>query len=269
MPPSEYKIRFQEGIDGCVPEPLEITTITRPKNADTLTVAVTYLFRPTDDNSHLAPVKKHLKQDEYVGNLVDELVANRDPGFIDTGDNNISIEWQNNGSEWYEISSTGGSSEVKETVGVTRTTQRSVDIVRELVSKAVPEPEYLITLRRGIQGGIGMPIADYVAMVLIGLANLGKPEEKLLKRDEDVDRLLKEIHDTLHLIPSEQPRGGYDIYGMNLGIYWKSHDLKWVNSGEQYGLPPELAPQEDRDKFKSAVDNVRELVRKADLVMPE
>lgn len=67
-------------------------------------------------------------------------------------------------------------------------------------------------------------------------------------------------------IPTEQPPGSEDIYGLDTSIMWGSDDLEWMNGGPQGcggGSSFVQATEEEKAKFKRAVEIVKELVKKS------
>lgn len=68
-------------------------------------------------------------------------------------------------------------------------------------------------------------------------------------------------------LPTEQPPGSEDIYGLNTGIVWGSSNLEWANGGPQGcggGKSTVQVTEEQKAKFKRAVEIVKQLVDKAD-----
>lgn len=77
---------------------------------------------------------------------------------------------------------------------------------------------------------------------------------------------MDELHGILKEIPTEQPPGSEDIYGLDTSIAWQSDDLEWYNGGPQGcggGQSFVQATAEDKAKFKRAVEIVNELSEKA------
>lgn len=84
--------------------------------------------------------------------------------------------------------------------------------------------------------------------------------------DADSQKLVDELHDILKTLPTEQPPGSEDIYGLDTSIAWGSDDLMWMNGGPQGcggGTSSVQASNEEKAKFRRAVDIVNELVSKA------
>lgn len=83
--------------------------------------------------------------------------------------------------------------------------------------------------------------------------------------DEYTVRLVDELHGILKVIPTEVPQGSEDIYGLNTSIAWFSEDLQWINGGPQGcsgGISAVQPTEDDKAKFKRAVEIVNELVQK-------
>ncbi|KAF6748066.1 hypothetical protein DFP72DRAFT_918079 [Ephemerocybe angulata] len=142
--------------------------------------------------------------------------------------------------------------------------------------------EFYVRLQKGIVGGFAPPTPDAVYSVsksndqghlLISAAVRpeGTPEvqnaaPKELKHDDDTGKLVSELESILKQIPTEQPPGSEDIYGLNTGIVWGSSDLEWANGGPagcSGGTSTVKATEEDKKKFKRAVEIVEQLVNKA------
>ena len=84
-------------------------------------------------------------------------------------------------------------------------------------------------------------------------------------KDEHTASLVDELHAILKVIPTEYPPGSEDIYGLDTSIAWGSDDLQWMNGGPQGcggGTSTVQPTQEEKDKFKRAVEIVKELVQK-------
>ena len=78
--------------------------------------------------------------------------------------------------------------------------------------------------------------------------------------------LVDELQNILKSIPIESPPGSEDIYGLDTGIAWQSGDFMWVNGGPSgcvRGTSTVQATEEEKAKFKRAVEIVNELVSKA------
>ena len=96
-----------------------------------------------------------------------------------------------------------------------------------------------------------------------GLQDLGP---KSLDAEHDETKvLIQELHDILKDLPTEQPPGSEDIYGLDISIAWGSEDLEWVNGGPQGcggGTSSVQATAEQKRKFKRAVEIATELSTK-------
>ena len=83
---------------------------------------------------------------------------------------------------------------------------------------------------------------------------------------EDATSLVNELHEILKELPTEQPPGSEDIYGLNTSIMWEDKVVKWHNGGPQgCGGGPSMvqATDEHKKKFIRAVAIVDELVGKS------
>jgi len=89
--------------------------------------------------------------------------------------------------------------------------------------------------------------------------------KSISSEDEHTASLVNELYDILKVIPTEYPPGSQDIYGLDTSIFWGSDDLQWMNGGPQGcngGVSTVQPTQEDKAKFKRAVEIVIELVQK-------
>jgi len=80
----------------------------------------------------------------------------------------------------------------------------------------------------------------------------------------DAEALINELHDILKEIPTEQPAGSEDIYGLDTGIFWESDDFTWMNGGPQGcgGGESSVKPtDQQKTKFKRAVEIVEQLAQ--------
>ncbi|GLB38851.1 hypothetical protein LshimejAT787_0600130 [Lyophyllum shimeji] len=147
----------------------------------------------------------------------------------------------------------------------------------------MPPQEYSLRLQKGIVGGFAPAIPDAIHTVTkpISASHLtitsavrpsGQPSlresfapKNIPAAHSDTDALVAELHGILKELPMEKPPGSEDIYGMNTSIAWGSDDLEWCNGGPQGcgGGKSEVQPtEEQKAKFRRAVDIVEELVRK-------
>ncbi|KAG6864515.1 hypothetical protein C0991_009002, partial [Blastosporella zonata] len=90
------------------------------------------------------------------------------------------------------------------------------------------------------------------------------PSQSLSAEDHDV--LITKLHNILKDLPTEQPPGSQDIYGLNTSIAWMSDDLEWYNGGpagcgggESFVQPTE----EQKANFKTAVDIIHAVMGNA------
>ena len=84
-------------------------------------------------------------------------------------------------------------------------------------------------------------------------------------KDEHTASLVNELYGILKKLPTENPPGSQDIYGLDTSIAWLSEDLQWINGSPEGcgGGSSSVQPSEDeKAKFKRAVDIVDELVKK-------
>ncbi|TFK68758.1 hypothetical protein BDN72DRAFT_841447 [Pluteus cervinus] len=144
--------------------------------------------------------------------------------------------------------------------------------------------EYSFRLQKGITGGFAPPTPDAIHTVtkasindtlLIASATrlTGTPSlqdalpKSISSTSAGVNPLIEELHSILKEIPTEFPPGSEDIYGLDTSIAWGSDDLEWCNGGPQGcggGVSQVKPTEEDKRKFRRAVDIVNELVGKAE-----
>ncbi|KAF5373050.1 hypothetical protein D9758_001523 [Tetrapyrgos nigripes] len=146
----------------------------------------------------------------------------------------------------------------------------------------MPPSEYSLRLQKGITGGFAPPTPNAIFTVTrpkdqdslnitsavreTGTPSLQGAAPKSLKQDDDNTKLVDELHEILKSIPTEQPPGSEDIYGMDTSIAWGSEDLQWCNGGPSGcggGTSSVKASDEDKVKFKRAVEIVEKLVNEA------
>ena len=90
--------------------------------------------------------------------------------------------------------------------------------------------------------------------------------KSLSATDPETVKLLDELHDILKTIPTESPPGSEDIYGLDTSIAFGSEDLMWMNGGPAGcggGVSEVQATEEDKAKFRRAVQIVEQLVNEA------
>ena len=95
---------------------------------------------------------------------------------------------------------------------------------------------------------------------------LDSPHKSLPTADAEAATLVDELHGILRAIPTEVPPGSEDIYGLDTSIAWGSEDLQWMNGGPQGcggGRSEVRASEEEKGKFRRAVEIVNRLVEKA------
>ncbi|KAL1718914.1 hypothetical protein EV715DRAFT_252133 [Schizophyllum commune] len=146
----------------------------------------------------------------------------------------------------------------------------------------MPPAEFSLRLQHGITGGFAPPTPNAIHTLTrplnqttLAVTSAIRPEgtpslqdavpKQLNAEDAHTTQLLDELHGILKSIPTEQPPGSEDIYGLDTSIAWGSDDLMWCNGGpsgcgggESYVKPTE----EEKAKFKRAVEIVKELVDK-------
>lgn len=89
--------------------------------------------------------------------------------------------------------------------------------------------------------------------------------KSISSEDKHTTSLVDELYGILKVIPTESPPGSEDIYGLDTSIAWFSQDLEWINGGPQGcsgGISAVQPTQEDKAKFKRAVEIVHELIQK-------
>ncbi|RXW19708.1 hypothetical protein EST38_g6144 [Candolleomyces aberdarensis] len=144
--------------------------------------------------------------------------------------------------------------------------------------------EFFVRLQKGIVGGFAPPIPDAIYSlskssdqphlnVTAAVRPEGKPQveeaaPKQLNHDDEIAKLVGELETILKDLPTEQPPGSEDIYGLNTGIVFGSETLQWVNGGPEGcgGGPGSSTVQptpEQKEQFKRAVEIVEEIVSKS------
>jgi len=85
-----------------------------------------------------------------------------------------------------------------------------------------------------------------------------------VEKDGSVDVLVEELQSILKSIPTEDPPGSEDIYGLNTSIMWGSDEFVWRNAGPQGcgGYSSVQATDEQKAKFKKALEIADALVAK-------
>ncbi|TFK34681.1 hypothetical protein BDQ12DRAFT_689388 [Crucibulum laeve] len=145
----------------------------------------------------------------------------------------------------------------------------------------MPPSEFFIHLQEGITGGFAPPTPSEVLSVArtddrpslaitaakreTGTPSLVEAAPKSLSINSDNGALVDELHGILKSIPPAPPNS-VDIYGLDTGIVWGSEDLEWMNCGPQGcggGVGGVEVTEEDKKKFKRAVEIVRHLVHEA------
>ncbi|KII90696.1 hypothetical protein PLICRDRAFT_106318 [Plicaturopsis crispa FD-325 SS-3] len=145
----------------------------------------------------------------------------------------------------------------------------------------MPPSEYSLRLQHGITGGFAPPTPSAIHTITaspqlsaLAITSAVRPHgtpslQSALPKSLDpttAASLVDELHGILKSIPTESPPGSQDIYGLDTSIAWGSEDLQWCNGGPQGcggGTSEVQATDEDKVKFKRAVEIVNELVGKA------
>jgi hypothetical protein len=75
---------------------------------------------------------------------------------------------------------------------------------------------------------------------------------------------VNELETILREIPVEDPQGSEDIYGLDIGLLWGSHDLEWSNGGPEGcggGISSVRPTSEQKQSFKRAIGIIEEIVK--------
>jgi hypothetical protein len=78
----------------------------------------------------------------------------------------------------------------------------------------------------------------------------------------DHEPVIDELHSILKQLPTEQPPGSEDIYGLDTSIAWQSDDLEWCNGGPQGcggGESYVHADGEQKKNFKRAIEIIEKV----------
>jgi len=144
----------------------------------------------------------------------------------------------------------------------------------------MPPSQFYVRLQNGITGGFAPPTpsavhvlsrskdspSDLVISTAVrpdGQASLAQASDKRVEVDSHA-ALIDELHSLLKGLPTESPPGSEDIYGLDTSIAWGSDDLEWANGGPAGcggGHSETQASEEDKKKFKRAVEIVNELTK--------
>ncbi|KAJ3827902.1 hypothetical protein F5880DRAFT_1534074 [Lentinula raphanica] len=151
--------------------------------------------------------------------------------------------------------------------------------------------EYSLRLQKGITGGFAPPTPSFIATITrpvdsdsLNITSASRPDgtpelqsfapktlahsAQLNGASASADALVDELHGILKELPTEQPPGSEDIYGLDTSIFWGSDDLQWMNGGMNgvTGQPGSSSVQptaEQKALFKRAVEIVETLVGEA------
>lgn len=127
----------------------------------------------------------------------------------------------------------------------------------------------------GIAGGFAPPTPSLIILIAAsnkdlkisvvrrapGTPDLG-PESRNTVAIADHEAVIDELQSILMELPTEQPSGSEDIYGLDTSIAWQSDDLEWMNGGHQGcdgGESFVTVGEEQKKKFKRAVEIVYEI----------
>ncbi|KIY72713.1 hypothetical protein CYLTODRAFT_417715 [Cylindrobasidium torrendii FP15055 ss-10] len=140
----------------------------------------------------------------------------------------------------------------------------------------MPPSEYSLRLQKGITGGFAPPTPNAIFTVTrpLNSAQLNVTsatretgtrglQDAVPKSIPHPEELMDELHTILKQIPTEQPPGSEDIYGLDTSIAYGADDFMWCNGGPQGcggGKSEVQATEEDKAKFKRAVEIVHKLV---------
>jgi len=146
--------------------------------------------------------------------------------------------------------------------------------------------EFFVKLQKGITGGFAPPTPKEIHVLTLsndrpnllavdsqvradGTPSLQsvnvQPKTVSLSEDENNKSLVDELHGILKTLPTERPTGSQDIYGLDTSIMWGSQDLEWCNGGPSgcaHGVSEVQPTEEEKAKFKRAVDIIKELATK-------
>ncbi|KAL5529776.1 hypothetical protein ACEPAG_5763 [Sanghuangporus baumii] len=150
----------------------------------------------------------------------------------------------------------------------------------------MPPSEFFLRMQHGITGGFVPPSPSAIhtlskaseqAHILVASAvrvdggrSLSDADPKTLDVSDSSSSemtLVDELHSILKIIPIESPPGSEDIYGLDTSIAWQSNDIIWMNGGPSgcvRGISRVQPSEEEKAKFKRAVEIVTELVAKAE-----
>lgn len=154
----------------------------------------------------------------------------------------------------------------------------------------MPAPsQFYVRLQRGITGGFAPPTpseihqlarsSDNPSILSVQLAvrpdgtpqlvqqepkSVPIPEFSTLAADDpkNVDSRVAELENILKNLPTEQPPGSEDIYGMDTSIAYGSDNLEWTNGGPGgcgHGKSEVQATEQQKQQFKRAVEIVKGL----------
>jgi len=139
--------------------------------------------------------------------------------------------------------------------------------------------QFYCRLQKGIAGGFAPPTPSEIHVLSRGLDNpttlliqseIRKPGTPNLvsqfggqgKSVTLNETKIAELYGILKKLPTEQPPGSEDIYGLDTMIMWGSDDLEWANGGPQGcgGGTSDIQPTDaQKAEFKKAVEIIKSL----------
>ncbi|KAG6889246.1 hypothetical protein C0995_002458 [Termitomyces sp. Mi166 len=145
--------------------------------------------------------------------------------------------------------------------------------------------ELVVRLQHGITGGFAGPDPDEIhiitkttdspSLLVRSLTRLSSSSPlipsppkhvPLSGKHTEAARLLTELRVILAQLPTEKPIGSEDIYDEDTSLAWHSDDFSWFNGGPDGcgpgGKSRVQATEKQREKFKRAIEIVRELVKR-------
>lgn len=125
----------------------------------------------------------------------------------------------------------------------------------------------------GIVGGFAPPAPTAVKTVAytaqtkeLQISSSSSLAPRVVKEADfvDVDALVEQLQSILKTLPTEDPKGSEDIYGLDTSIMWGSDNFVWENAGAQGCGTSSTVKATDKDKaqFKKALEIAEKLVAK-------
>ncbi|CAE6464768.1 unnamed protein product [Rhizoctonia solani] len=148
----------------------------------------------------------------------------------------------------------------------------------------MPPQEFLVRVQHGITGGFAPPTPNAIHQLTrsgdspnsLFIQSMVRPDGTPSLQEHPPKEfpigdpshgshsLVDELHAILKDIPTEQPPGIEDIYGLDTSIMWASEDLEWMNGGPSgcgHGTSDVQPTEEQKAKFKRAVEIVTQLAQ--------